>query len=163
MTLQVASAAVRFPLALPASGQRSSAKGRAAIARLRDAQRQMPRGAPRLAEARSPALARLRAAEHDLPSSRVEVARAGADLLIAAGLLGAGEAAVLAGIGRRVNAVSGYEEEALHAAVTLAASTVLSQPARRVAERVAREWLSLLGIMDRRGTLRRAIKVRGIR
>jgi hypothetical protein len=161
MLLKLARAGVTFPLALPAYNEPGPPKARALIARLRSAQRGLPPGGIVLAGHHPATMARLVSAERRMPLGDLTRARAGADLLIAAGLLGAGQAALLYGTGRLAAGPPRYYSQ-LVAAVTLAIATVFPgfDPA---ASTPASQWLRTLAIMYRARTLRPALRRRGIR
>lgn len=93
----------------------------------------------------------------------LSLARSGAAALIGAGLLGAGQAALLSGIGRVDSSATSSGTDALHATVALAIATVFPTVSSASAEGAAQEWLGPLRIMHERGTLQHAIEQRGIR
>ncbi|KAB8191745.1 hypothetical protein FH608_027615 [Nonomuraea phyllanthi] len=121
MILQVARAGAVYPVEPPGFGEKGSALSRATMARLMEA------------EAR-------------LSPSRITLVRRGAQSLIAEGLRGAGQASLLAGVGKVAN---GPEREALVAAVQLAVATVIRHlaPDRSVP---AEGWVGGLALLHRR-------------
>jgi hypothetical protein len=125
MILQVARAGAVFPIEFPGFGEPGPAVARATAARLRGA-------ASRLV------------------SARWGQARAGADALIARGLLGQPRARLLAGIGREADvAASG---PGLTAVVALAIGTV-SRHFDPGCDEAALVWIDGLRIMHQRGVL----------
>lgn len=160
--LQLARAGVTFPLALPAYNEPGPPGIRALIARIRAARRRLPPGGIALAEHHPATMSQLVSAERRMPAGDLARARAGADLLIAAGLPSASLAAMLEEVGRQAAGASQRQRRELVAAVTLAIATVFPgfDPASTTP---ASQWLSVLAIMYRAGTLRPALARRGIR
>jgi hypothetical protein len=157
MIIQVAQAGSLFPIKLPQPGR-------------------LPALGLTLSDYRPASMAGLLAAERKMPPGRLRVARAGADALIAADLLSAGHEALLVGIGQQAAAgqtltrrtaagrtttgdVRGKGE--LLAAVTLAVATVLPS-FEPTSDRAAKAWTSALAWKYRAGTLRSALRERGI-
>jgi len=165
MIIQVARAGTVFPLRLPALGQASPARARArrAISRLRAAQDQLGPGLLQLGAASRPSLARLRTAEPALPPAELAAARAGADLLIGAGLLDSGHAPLLAGLGHLEATGQPPDRAALLGVATLAVRTVFGDAAHHRVRTVAGQWLGVLSAMHDQGTLQPAIQQRGLR
>jgi hypothetical protein len=165
MIIQVAQVGAVFPLRLPTLGQASPARARArrAISRLRTAQGQLGPGLLQLGAARRPSLARLRATEPALPAAEHAAGRAGADLLIRAGLLGSGHAPLLAGLGHLAATGQPAERAALLGAATLAVRTVFGDAAHHRARTAADQWLGVLSALHEQGTLQTAIRQRGLR
>jgi hypothetical protein len=161
MILQLARAGVTFPVALPAYNEPGPPSVRAIIARLRTAEHGMPPGGIALALHRPPTMAGLRSAERRMPTGDLARARAGADLLIAAGLRDVSQAALLEGVGRHAAQASGQYRQLL-ATVTLAIATVFPG-FNPTTSRPASQWLSVLANMYRAGTLRPALNRRGAR
>lgn len=161
MIAQLARVGVTFPLALPAYNEPGPSRSRAIVARLRAAQHGMPAGGIALAGHHPATVAALRSAELRMRPGDLERAGAGVDLLIADGLLGSRPAALLEGVGRRAALASGNQHRQLLAAVTLAIATVFPgfDPTTTTP---AAQWLSMLAIMHQAGTLRPALRRRGI-
>jgi TAT (twin-arginine translocation) pathway signal sequence len=125
MILQVAKAGAVFPIKFPSFGEPGPATARATAARLRGAARR-------------------------LSASRLALARSGASLLIAEGLLNQPRARLLDGIGRLAGTESGERE--LTATVALAIGTVSRHfdPGR---DQPASIWIDGLRILHQRGQL----------
>lgn len=163
MIIQVARAGTVFPLRLPVTGQAGPARVRArrAVSRLRAAQDQLGPGLLQLGAAGRPSLARLRAAEPAMPPAELAAARAGADLLIGAGLLDSGHAPLLAGLGHLAATGQPPERAALLGVATLAARTVFGDAAHHRVRTAAGQWLGVLSAMHQQGTLQPAIRQKG--
>jgi hypothetical protein len=125
MVLQVAKAGAVYPIEVPGFGEPGTAADRASATRLHAAQ------------------ARLQ------PERLTQVA-AGADLLIAHGLLGAPRMALLAGIGKASAAATPDEQQAIIAVVALAAATV-ARHFDPTAAHPATVWVGLLRRLHQRG------------
>lgn len=125
MILQVARAGAVFPIEFPSFGETGSAPSRATAARLARTVRRLP--APRLAQA-----------------------GAGADQLIAGGLLNGSQPRLLDGLGRQ--AASAGQQHTLVAAVALAIATV-SRHFDPDSDDAARVWLGGLRRLHQRGAL----------
>jgi hypothetical protein len=125
MIVQVAKAGAVFPIPFPSFGEPGTASSRATETRL-------------IAPARR------------LSADRLALARAGADLLIAQGLLNQSRARLLDGIGRLAGTASG--ERALSATVALAIGTVSRHfdPGR---DYPASLWIAGLRLLHQRGEL----------
>ena len=163
MILQMARAGMVFPLRLPARDQADPARAQRAISRLRAAQHRLGPGLLQLGAARRPSLAGLRVAESAMPPAELATARAGADLLIGAGLLNAGHGPLLTGIGQMAAMARPPQAAGLQAAATLAVRSVFSEAAHHRVRDAAGQWLNLLSAMHERGTLRPAVRQRGLR
>jgi hypothetical protein len=168
MIIQVAQAGSLFPIKLPQPDR-------------------LPALGLTLSDYRPASMAGLLAAERRMPPQDLRAARAGADALIAAGLLSAGHEALLDGIGRQAaagqpltgrtatgqtaagrraasaalanGAVQGQGE--LLAAVALAIATVFPS-FEPTSGRAAQAWTSMLARKYRWGTLQSALRERGI-
>jgi hypothetical protein len=147
MIIQVAQAGSVFPIKLPQPGR-------------------LPALGLTLSDYRPASMAGLLAAERKMPPQGLRAAQAGADALIAAGLLSAGHEALLVGIGRQAagaalasGAVRGKGE--LLAAVTLAIATVFPS-FEPTSDRAAKAWTFALAWKHRCGTLRSALRESGI-
>jgi hypothetical protein len=125
MILQVARAGAVFPIKFPGFGEPGPATARATAARLNAAARR-------------------------LSGERLALARAGAGLLIAQGLLDQPRARLLDGVGRLAGIASGERE--LTAAVALAIGTVSRHfdPGR---DEAASVWIGGLNVLHQRGEL----------
>lgn len=163
MIIQVAETAIVFPVRPSARASGQAGRVREAIARLAAGKRDLPPVALALSTRRRPTMPRLLNAERSMSQESLSLARSGAAALIGAGLLGAGQAALLSGIGRMVSTATSSGTDALHATVALAIATVFPTASSASAERAAQEWLGPLRIMHERGTLQHAIEQRGIR
>jgi hypothetical protein len=142
MIIQVAQAGSLFPIKLPQPGR-------------------LPALGLTLSDYRPASMAGLLAAERKMPPGRLRAARAGAGALIAAGLLSAGHEALLVGIGRQAAAGDVRGTGELLAAVTLALATVFPS-FEPTSDRAAKAWTSALAWKYRWGTLRSALRERGI-
>jgi hypothetical protein len=167
MIVQLARAGIVFPVRIPVPGQHGALAGNTmraqrALSRLRAAQDDLDPGLLRLGSAVRPSLARLQVAEHSMPASDLAVARGGADLLIRAGLLDSGHGPVLAGVGKLAADVRPPERAALAGAVTLAVRSVFDDAAHARVPAAAGHWLNVLAAMHGQGTLRPAIRQRGL-
>ncbi|GAA0565991.1 hypothetical protein [Actinomadura livida] len=129
MVLQLAKAGSAYPMEPPSFGEKGTAMSRATMPRLREA------------EAR-------------LTAERAALVRKGAQALIAQGLLGAGRAQLLAGVGKAAN---GQGKDALIAAVQLAVATVSKHfdPAK---DHPANDWVAVLGRLAERGIQPRPLR-----
>ncbi|WP_327590527.1 hypothetical protein OHA25_28575 [Nonomuraea sp. NBC_00507] len=125
MVLQVAKAGAVYPIEVPGFGESGSAATRASATRLQAAQ------------------TRLR------PDRLTQVA-AGADLLIARGLLGVPRLALLAGIGKASAVATGDEQRAIIAVAALGAATVARHFDPNAAH-PATVWVGLLRRLHQRG------------
>lgn len=163
MILQLAKAGAVFPLRLPTRDQADPVRAQRAISQLRAAQHRLGPGLVQLGAAWRPSLARLRTAESAMPPAEVAAARTGADLLIGAGLLDSGHAPLLTGLGHMAATAGPSEAAALQAAATLAVRSVFTDAAHHRVRDSAGQWLSLLSAMHEQGTLRPAIRQRGLR
>lgn len=103
--------------------------------------------------------ARLSAAEKRLSPQRLQLARAGADALIAKGLLGASQARMLDGIGRYAAGADAQSYKALVAFVALGSATLIKRldPS---SDAVAKIWLGGLRRVHRRGQQPRPVRHR---
>jgi hypothetical protein len=162
MIVQVAGAGAVFPLRLPVHSQAGPARAQRALSRLRAAQAQLGPGLLQLGAACRPTRARIRAAEQSMPPAELAAARAGADLLVRAGLLDSGHAPLLTGLGYLAATAPASDRSALVGAATLAVRTVFGDAAHHRARNAAGQWLTLLSAMHERGTLRPAIQQRGL-
>jgi hypothetical protein len=156
--LGIAAAGVVFPVLLPRHDEPGPAGVRPILAQVRRPGAAAP--GVELYRGRPVTMNALVAAEQTLAAVRVEHARKGADALIARGLQRTGRAALIAGVAD-LSATGTAVGRDLLAAVTLAVATVF--PGTETGYEVAaREWLTLLGTMHRRGTLRGALAEQGI-
>ena len=162
MILQLARAGTVFPIRLPVRDQAGTPRAQRALSRLRAAQHRLDPGLVQLGSACRPSLARLRAAECAVPATDLSAARAGADLLIDAGLLDSGHAPMLAGLGHLAANARTQEKAALMGAATLAVRTVFTDAAHHRVRNAAGQWLNLLSAMHGQGTLRPAMRQRGL-
>lgn len=159
MIIQLARAGLVFPLLLPAPG---STGGWRALSHLRAAQDRLEPGLLQLGAAARPGVGRLRAAERGMPDAELAGACEGASLLVRADLLGAGHAALLTGAGRLMATARPADRAALHSATTLAVRMAFPGAAHHRARLAASRWLGLLSAMHAQGTLRPAIRERGL-
>jgi len=167
MIVQLARAGIVFPVQIPVHDQRGARAGNTmraqrALSRLRAAQHDLDPGLLRLGSAERPSLARLQVAEGDMPASDLVAARAGADLLVRAGLLDSGHGPVLAGVGQLAANARPPERAALAGAVTLGVRSVFRDVAHVRVRAAAGHWLNVLAAMHGQGTLRPAIRQRGL-
>jgi len=162
MIIQLARAGTMFPVRLPVRGHASPARAERALSRLRAAQDQLEPGLLQLGAAARPSLARLHTAEQAMPAEELAAAREGAAVLVHAGLLDSGHAALLAGLGRMMTTAEPAERAGLHGAATLAVRMVFGDAAHHRVAIAAGRWLSLLSVMHTQGTLRPAIRQRGM-
>lgn len=164
MILRIAQVGVVFPLRLPLAGQTGYGKEARTGARLRAAQHGLSKGGGlRPANCVRPTAARLRAAEHTMPAAYLALARIAAEALVAAGLLTAGQAVFLEGIGQQAATATVPARTALLAAVALSVRTAFPGASERNAATAAEWWLGAVETMHRRGILRDALQRRGIR
>lgn len=163
MTLQMSRAGMVFPLKIPAGELAGATRAARSLSRLRSAQHGLGPGLLQLGTAARPSLDRLRAAERAMPAAELTAARDGAGLLVRAGLLDAGVAALLDGVGRLAATTAPANRAALACAATLSVRTVFAGAEHHRIVQAASHWLSLLGAMHEQDTLRPAIRQRGLR
>jgi hypothetical protein len=155
MIVQLARASAVFPVAVPLHGRARTGRAQQAFRRLR--------AALHLADPTAPTLTTLRTAEHVTPPGQLRSARAGAGLLIGAGLLGIGQADLLEGIGGLTATATPAARATLVAATALAMGAVFPASPQASLQRAARQWLRLLSAMQSQGTLRHALAESGLR
>jgi hypothetical protein len=146
MVLAVANVAAVFPVGVAAATVNSPA---------RVATR--PQVRARFAQ---PTAARVLAASRQLSGSRLALAQDGADALLAAGLLGQGQARLLGGMAGYAGSAAGRAR--LSAVVTLAISAWSGQSGSEC-ENLAGNWTGILTRLHEHGTFGRVATLRGIR